>query len=165
MKIKKSVILKLLIIFLLFSNNLLFSINLNDKNIMSNLNFDKQYLLPDEYDKSFNLLTKYFDDNIYVFHLPQKLSKSDEIFHINKLNNHGIKKIYFTIPSNDWIFNFTISDENLYILCQFHIFIYKIMDDTTLYKKKINLNELYQEITIDNQNILLFNSCYNCINR
>jgi hypothetical protein len=155
---------KSIIIFFLLVKSFSYSEDNSNTGIMTYLNVENYFLLPEEINNNYNLIIKYSDNFVYLFKRIQRAIKKSEKLSIYKINKDITSLLTFTLPYNDeWIHDFCLANKHLYILTTNQIVIYYIGNDNLIYEKDIKLGiNRYDEIKIENNIITLLRSCYSC---
>ena len=102
---------------------------------------------------------------------------TEDILYIYKINSNGTQRIAFSLTVNerDWIGNYCIANNLLYVLTQYHIYTYNIVPyrgvpfntkaSDVLPIRDIKLGtDSFSDIIVENGKIIILKSCYSCDN-
>lgn len=165
----KTLLNSILILLILFVNTINImskqekNIEKTNANIFSHLKLENQYIAEKDGIEPFDYLVDFNDKNLYLIKKPtNSLHKDDKII-LYQISEKGHKKFYFLMPEDDWLVNFTVNKDKLYILGQYYIYIFNdIFNAKPLFQQKIKMNEMYSNIFFFNDKIITTTSCFTC---
>jgi hypothetical protein len=166
MKIITKILLILLMLFCI-SNNVFTKQEKNKKqkteNIFSFLKLENQYIAEKDGIEPFDYMINFNEKSLYLIRKPTtSLHKGDKIV-LYQISEKGHKKIYFIFPEDDWLVNFTIYKDKLFILGQYYIYLYNdIFGGNQIFNRKLKLSEMYSDIYFYNDKIITTKSCLSC---
>jgi hypothetical protein len=131
-------------------------------NIDDRLIFVDQIMIPEELD--FNPLTKIkiVEDKILFMNRTKKRITLNDTVKIFEYNSQMKLKYSFPFPDNDVLVDFIESNNSLFLLNQNSILKFNIEGMNVVFKNKYKLINPYNDIKIENDKLILLNSCYSC---
>lgn len=146
-------------------SKLLSSENENKNSIMTYLKLEKQIMLPKEITDYKDLIIKYINNEVYIYKMYMgELSPKDSL-PIYRINDNGIFKLIVKVPRSQWINNFDICNNKLYLLGQYYLNIYMINDTALTLINEIKIPSTYLDIRVCNDKIILNSICWSCTNK
>jgi|GEM_PF-2047923 len=139
----------------------------NENSIFTKMSFKEQLLAPKIGIEPFDYYISYANNKLYLIEKPISSIKSDTPIKLYECAPDTNIIYDLIIPDNDWIINFTTYENYIFILGQYNIYIYKIMQTGIVeYKEKIYIDKYgsFSNIYLYDNHIVLSNSCIVCTN-
>lgn len=134
-----------------------------DYKLMDHLKFYKQVLLNDELQINSLSKIKLFDDKLYIMQSskrPLGLNDSVNIY----ICDDSVQLIYSIKPNlQDVLLDFDIDSSSLFLLFQFSLVKYNIVEGEIINSIIIRTNDIFQNLSINNNNLFLYNTCSTCM--
>ena len=136
-----------------------------DDDIMKNLKFERQILLPQEINDLRKMKVKYCNGSLFfIYHKNQAFQPGDTLYLFKIDDKNTIEKFAYSLPVNDWINDFYVNNDKFYLMTQYHVLIYNYFKNETKLLNNINIDnsQSYYQISVENNNIFLVSTCYSC---
>lgn len=133
------------------------------QSIVTKFKLAKQLILPVEGYDPFDYMISYNDNKLYATIKPSFEIKKEQRISFFCIDNKRCLEIKIKLHNDDWLINFTVNNDDLYILGQYYVYHFGgILNYKPKLIKKFQIDDMYKSIYYFNRKICLLKSCFSC---